>query len=358
MMLLFAPLRLLAQDCEGVIALSKRKDVILISKNSLERHAGIFCSTYDRKESRESSLRFTTSYHILSASIGISDAPMESIAERFCSATDEHAASAAAYMQYIETISPEGYRAYGQCLRMLQQELRFHVDVNSILPDEFSMSASFVSMTGQASAKVTVASSQDVSCRWKYTDEEVKDIRSGSSAILTCTRQDTTRRSYVNLVRNDIGSGQESLVIPWQPYDQDGISLDTLSTVMQELALIDARLTELHGKYEQLAFETDFIVLRAVNTRPIDDPSLCPTGSQNLRGEIKGRINFSKPFASVPRVTVGFSEINLRGSDVLDMNRLKIVVEEVDRDGFSYSFVTWCSTVVHSATASWIAIGK
>lgn len=179
-----------------------------------------------------------------------------------------------------------------------------------------------------------------------------------STAILSCVRQDPNRRSYVKLVRGDTGSGEESLTIPSLPYDKDGFAVDSLAVLMDRVATLEARASEQDRKFAQLAFETDIIVLRAVGTRPLPDPSGCPTGAENLRGELKGRVNFSNPFATAPEVTVGLSEIHLRGGDSVDMNRLRISITSIDERGFDYSFVTWCRTVVQSATASWFAIAK
>jgi hypothetical protein len=238
------------QQCESVIALSKVVSTVVADKESVEQHAANFCSEYSKSIGRSSNASFGASYKFLSATFGSNNASAEDVASKYCSTSNSSSASRDVYKQYIESISPNAYSAYEQCLIMSSQDLKFSVNLGSILPNEFSMSTSFISsIAGKTTALVTYSPSSGVTCNWDGTSEKSRTIQSGSRAILECRRTDQTKRAYVTLVRNDAGSG-EPLTIPWQAYDKDGVPVDLL-------AAIQAKVTSLGSQLDGMRAELD-----------------------------------------------------------------------------------------------------
>lgn len=233
----------LAQECESVVALSKVVSTVVSDKESVDQHAANFCSEYAKSSGRNSSASFGASYKFLSASLGKSNASHEEVASKYCSASNSSWATKDAYRQYIESISPNAYSAYEQCLRMsTKQDLKFNVNLGSVLPDEFSMSVAFVSqVSGSQTAKLAFSTSSGISCKWNGANDSTLTMTSGTSAILECTRTDQTRRGYVNVVRTDAGSGAP-LILPWQEYTKDGVPVDTVLSLRKAIAALQEEM--------------------------------------------------------------------------------------------------------------------
>ncbi|GGA07497.1 H-type lectin domain-containing protein [Neptunicoccus cionae] len=69
---------------------------------------------------------------------------------------------------------------------------------------------------------------------------------------------------------------------------------------------------------------------------------------------VKIKVAFAAPFQRPPHVTIGISGIDASRAQNL---RFNITAEDVTREGFVLSFVTWDDTKIARASASWSAIG-
>lgn len=230
-----------AETCESVVALSKLVSSMVQDKESVEGHAAKFCSEYSKRSSSGGSINVGASYKFLSLNMGSSSASEDEVASKYCSASSNYSQSRDAYKQYIETISPGAYGAYERCLQ-LNKEMRFNLNTSSVLPTEFSMSVGFISSVSSSSeAKVAYTASEGVSCKWNDSTRQNISISTGSTAILSCKRSSQTRRSFVNIVRTDIGN-QEPLTLPWQAYDAQGNPIDTLISMQDRLKNLESSL--------------------------------------------------------------------------------------------------------------------
>jgi hypothetical protein len=63
-------------------------------------------------------------------------------------------------------------------------------------------------------------------------------------------------------------------------------------------------------------------------------------------------ITFEKPYASVPKIVVWLQELDI---DRRYNWRVKAYAENVTTTGFTLNILTWASTILYKATASWIA---
>jgi len=252
-----------AQECESVIALSKVVTSAVSDKESVEQHAANFCNEYSRSHGSSSSASYGASYKFLSASFGSSSVSAETVASKYCSASNSYSATKDAYKQYIETISPNAYSAYEQCLKMSKQDLLFNVNVGSILPNQFSMSTSYVSsIAGSTQAVVTYSASNGVSCKWDGSPDKKQTILTGSTVILECTRTDPTKKSFVTLVRND--GRNEPLTLPWQAYDKDGIPIDSLSALQTKVDSVLSQLGPIKTEIEKLSKKANILAILTV----------------------------------------------------------------------------------------------
>ncbi len=123
-----------------------------------------------------------------------------------------------------------------------------------------------------------------------------------------------------------------------------------------EWQLLNRRVSKIEAIVAALSVDTGVINISAVNTRPLKDTSRCPTNDDALRGNLKGRQKFKKPFKTPPLVSIGLTTLDFRGGEPTDTSRISIQITSIDKAGFDYQFYTWCRTAVASAQASWIAV--
>lgn len=276
-----------AQECESVVALSKVVSTVVSDKDSVEQHASNFCNEYAKSSGKSSNSSFGASYKFLSASFGSSSASVEEVASKYCSATNNYSATKDAYKQYIESISPNAYTAYEQCLRMTKQDLRFNVNLASVLPTQFSMSVAFTSsVAGSPTAKLAHSTSDGINCKWDNSIEKSLKIASGSSAILECSRKDQTKRGYVTVVRSDATSS-DPLTLPWQAYNKEGVPVDTLAAVNQAISGLQGDITSISNALTKLQSRIDAIPAQRLPNcifNPSSSARVCPSGYTSFGG--------------------------------------------------------------------------
>lgn len=231
------------QDCESVIALSKVVTTTVADRASVEQHASNFCNEYEQSRGKSGSSGFEASYKFLSLSQSNTSASKEEIASKYCSASSSNLRSSDAFRQYIEAISPNAYSAYEQCIANQQRDLKYNVNTASVLPKQFTMSASFVSSTGRPSTHVTYSASEGVSCTWLGGEGRTQKIASGTVAVLECKRTSASTPSYVSL--NGSEANQVPLTLPWQAYDSSGTPIDVLSAIRSQISRLESRLQQM-----------------------------------------------------------------------------------------------------------------
>lgn len=232
-----------AQECLSVIALSKTVSTTVSDKETVENNARNFCNSYSSGRTSASGTNFGASYKFLSATFGKSNASAETVASKYCDASQTNNAAKDAYKQYVENISPNAYSAYAQCLAMSQADLSFNVDANSIIPKQFSMSAAFSSkVSGNQSAKVDVSASDGITCAWRNTSGSEVTLESPSSAILDCRRDSGGERGFVTLVRTD-ATNVKPLTLQWPAYDAQGNKLDTIARLQDRIDAIESSIS-------------------------------------------------------------------------------------------------------------------
>ena len=331
------------QNCESVIALSKTTSTQVSDKGSLDQRASSFCSEYSSSKKSGSSMNAGGSYGPLSASVGMSDQSAEAVASKYCSSDNASVASTSAFKSYVESISANAYPAYEQCLALSKNDLKFSVDTAAILPDEFSISATFVSTAGLKNTRVEISPSTGVTCRVNGRPEPQSqvEINTATTAAINCKRTDRSIAAYVRFV-NSIGT-PTPLTLPWQACTQQGIPVDTFFALEKRIGALERRGHSQSGT----------IALKAVGTRPITDGGSCPSGSDATRGERNGRITFLKPFAAPPVVAVGVTSVD---AGITALNSGLRFTISVNKNGFTYSLYTWCFTNLAGASANWMAV--
>ncbi len=81
----------------------------------------------------------------------------------------------------------------------------------------------------------------------------------------------------------------------------------------------------------------------------------CIAGERAYRGIVKAWQPFDQEFKLEPKVVMGLSSL---GVDHKSELRIDLVVNTVKKDGFFYSFYTWCNTRVYAARGAWVAVGQ
>ncbi|GJJ00237.1 hypothetical protein RugamoR64_07750 [Duganella rhizosphaerae] len=268
-----------AQDCESIIVFAKKSTLTVADSGAFDQEAANFCNAYSRGVSSTSDTNFGASYKFLSASFGQDNASTETIASKVCSASNRSQANQYAYRQYVDEIAPGAFNAYQACVNA-KDSLQFKVDIASLLPEEFSISAHFRPGVPRATAQLKHTESQGISCQWDGTSRNGIVLTGGESTSLHCRRKDRTQQGYVKVINS---AGPEALTIPWKRYDKDGNAIDTIAALSANLAALKSTVLALEANsaknQTQTANNTNGIAELFKGTQLIMQPTnQCPPG--------------------------------------------------------------------------------
>lgn len=344
-----------SEECTSVIALSLLQNKIISSKSEVESSAYWFCSEYSRNQGSSNSSSFGASYHFLAATFASGSASVDDVASKYCSAQNNYAASVNAYNSYIETIAPGAYQAYEQCIAA-KKTMLFDINEGSVLPKQFAMSVAFT-QPGPASATLQASPSDGVTCAWNGLAAGAGNlpkvsIHSPSSATLLCHRQDASNKAFVTIAHTN---GSESITIPWKAYTPEGVAVDLVDSLKRNVSTAEDQIKNIKAKVQGFDVQAGILELNAVNTRSIKDQSQCLNGPGAARGDINGHFTFSRPFTVPPVVSVGLTQLDAANNANL---RIALAVSGITKQGFNYTFNTWCNTAIFSAVANWMAVAK
>ena len=73
-----------------------------------------------------------------------------------------------------------------------------------------------------------------------------------------------------------------------------------------------------------------------------------------VRGTKNQRVKFKEQFLKVPQVVMALTYLDQDKNANL---RVKAVVGQIDKTGFSYDLLTWADTIIYRAKFSWVAYG-
>lgn len=294
LVLLLVSMSASAEECANIIALSKIISTTVEDKNSLETHASNFCSEYSLAKSSGNTMNISASYKFIAASYGSSQVSAEEMASKYCSATSSNLKRDDAYKQYIETISPNAYTAYEQCIQMSRNNIKFSLDSGSILPKEFSMTASFQQSARLDTADLVLTTSKDVDCVWSQNGTKMIHFSGIGSADLSCNRNDQTVKSFVKVTRVD---GGEKITFPWPAYDKNGVLIDTISDLQKNIRILSNKISvlEVGEKSSVVAFNlkecpagwTEYLLASGRFIRGIDKSGLIDTEKMRNPGELQ-----------------------------------------------------------------------
>lgn len=117
------------------------------------------------------------------------------------------------------------------------------------------------------------------------------------------------------------------------------------------------RLSELEKEVAALKerrFESGDLMLSSRDIPELTKRTECPeTPGRGIRGIVKGKVAFSKPFARPPKVVVGLRRVDSGTDDTLI--RLHLEATDITAEGFEYSFFTWCRSSVLVSYGTWFA---
>lgn len=236
-----------AESCVSLIELSKSTSYRIVEQSAFDSEAATFCSAYSRNASTQSDSNFGASYKFFSASYGQDNASTESIASKVCSSNNRSTANADAYRDYVNTIAPGAYDAYKTCITS-KDGLQFSVDVASILPTEFTLTANYKQIT-DSPARLQATPSDGLKCTWDgaKSTEVTLGGNSGNarkSTALRCTRVNSGVKSYVTIINK---SGAEQLTLPWRKYNKDGDPVDTIASLEAKLQRANESIAALNS---------------------------------------------------------------------------------------------------------------
>lgn len=136
---------------------------------------------------------------------------------------------------------------------MKNKDINFRIA--SVLPSQFSLTAGFVSPTGNTTASILYSASNDVSCQWNGTNSKSITIQTGSTAILDCKRINQNQKSYVNVIRTDNGNTRP-LTLNWESYDKDGNPVDSIDVLQKRISLLEDEIA-ISQKMSVVAFMSE-----------------------------------------------------------------------------------------------------
>jgi hypothetical protein len=230
------------QGCETVISMSRLQAVSISNNQTVQQHATNFCQEYSKNKGKSGGSNFGASYKFLSASFGSSNASVEAVASKYCSASDSSLAKTDSYQEYVETIAPGAFAAYDQCLRFTKSDLTFAVDLTMLFPREVSATLGFASqVSGNSQAKLRYESTSGTSCTWNGSPTQEFTLQHPSSASLKCTRTNISEPSGVKVIRTDSGA-QQSMSFRWIAYDPSGQPVDSLLALQKRVDALNEQV--------------------------------------------------------------------------------------------------------------------
>ncbi len=242
-----------ADDCSTVIALSRVKAVSISDQSAVEANANNFCSEYSSSNGHSNSANFGASYSFLAASFGSSSASVQQVAGKYCSASSGYATSADAYKNYVETVAPGAYGAYQACVQSSNNNLKYSVDLASVLEHSFAISASFAYVEGANPAEVKYVAGPGVRCQWDNTSNVRTNIGTGHSGILQCSRTDSSHDTYVTVQM--ITAPVSPLTLHWPAY-KDGVPASALLDLQRTLATLARQVQDLKPQFFTVPYST------------------------------------------------------------------------------------------------------
>jgi hypothetical protein len=210
-----------ANDCVNVLKASTIRTTKKANKKEVEENARDFCSQYSKYKSSASSQQFGAEYKFLSASMGSSNADVDSVASYYCDKSNDYKSSESAYDDYVEAIAPGGMEAYKQCLTMKQAGVNFDLNPASMLEKEFNLDVSYLQRTGkkQIEARLKYVPTDGITCSWIFDkdnaehENETLIIKSPGSAVLKCKRENIENNGTVTVFMTN--ADKNSITIPW-----------------------------------------------------------------------------------------------------------------------------------------------
>ena len=308
-------------------------------------------------------------------SLGLSDAKQTSNGRysikdsKYCRASTEEVDSIAS-ISMKRQMADIALREWGKCIEITQAN-KLYVQYTPI-PDGTGVtgtvirkvgSGAFGEITGIASSD-TEQTSKPITCRigtqLVETGKPITIKFEKTKTNFSCTKE-PARNVSISLTTNQ--DDQEWILLPSAEQQKQAAlnSLnDSINALKGKIIASEEKVALVENRLASIAFQSGTFAITENGTRPLRDSSKCPEGADAYRGEKNGRVEFLSPFTTVPKVMVALSKLDISGNGQPGDSfiRLAVNVDSVDTKGFSYSFVTWCTTKVYGATASWTAVAN
>lgn len=275
-----------ANECSDILKYSQTTSHIISNKSDFDREVHNFCKEYSSNKSSKKSLG--VKYKVLSFSSGGSSA--SSMASKYCSDNNKEKSKNNAFESYVTSVNPSAYTAYIQC-KQLSKELQYS---SKRVARKLTVDIAFNSKVKKSNAVLshyTTSNDNNVSCKWKDTDEKKITLSQGSSSVLKCKRskENQGQLSYVAITR-DNESGL-SIQIPWQAYSKEDIPVDTLNELKNQIEKTEQELNTKTTKLEKIQKSLKNKV--AVNTKNISNIGIIDT--LEVRGSWSSNIVHTLP---------------------------------------------------------------
>lgn len=283
-------------DCESVIALSRLTKKNISDESSVQRDASAFCDEQSQSNNQGSSGSLGVKFGGESFNLGGSSASNSDLKRRYCSSSDSSKAVENAYKAYIEDIAPGAYEAYQRCLEMASSDVRFRVNVSTILGNEFTMFASYSgTMIDSPRAVMEITTSEDVECKWSGLQGNQAQLQPGSTAPIVCRRSQRKTDSYVTIAQTNV-SDSEPLSMRWKASTADGTPVDEIEGMRRQLSDLQDGYAELVGQLATgslyggaYAVQDDVCPMMDSRENQVTGNLGCPRGfTSHVSGRVRG----------------------------------------------------------------------
>lgn len=217
-----------ADPCVGVLEKSKLKHRTVSGRDDIENAASEFCGEYSKSSGQRDSKKFNVAYEKITAGYGSTDASYDAVASKYCDRKNIEKRSTEAYSSYLETMAPEAYGAYEQCLRFRS--------MNAVQFEVAALDATWMSLrvsyrdNGSAMLRVTADSVAGVTCAWTGGAAVVDGVVTLKSGVvlanLGCRRNDAKRKTTVSISRTDLPGASFDLPWPSEEVDREPVRRD------------------------------------------------------------------------------------------------------------------------------------
>lgn len=250
-----------ADQCLGVLQVSKMKVNQFNTRSSFESKAKSFCNEYSNYKKSGNAGSIGISYGNFGLNGSSSSSDIEGVAKKYCSSSDSQSLSEGAFNNYLEDVNPEAFNSYKICKEFESTGLIVSFDaiaeeeVSLILPVSYRPYAAGADM--KLSYEIASDPDSSVSCSWdtnsslEDNNDAIKnktlllswDKNGDVGGVLKCNRKKSDKEAIILL--SSIKDGKHMSFV-WEAY-KDHEKYSTVKEISERIDSINNKINTMQS---------------------------------------------------------------------------------------------------------------